>query len=109
MDDCYKVSTILRTYSHIINPTNGKDLWPKSNTIPILPPQSTKPSKGRKAILRRKEDEKINNGIQNGRVTRKGSSMTCTICGTKGHNKRYHAGQNTTMTSTRAKLPVSWI
>ncbi|XP_048232234.1 uncharacterized protein LOC125370501 [Ricinus communis] len=41
--------------------------------------------------------------IRNGKVTKKGSVMTCTVCGAKGHNKRFHgAGAST----RREKLPV---
>ena len=96
VDYCYKVSILLKTYNNIINPTNGSNLWPKSDFNPILPPQPMKLTRGRKPKLRRKEEDEINTSIRNGRVTRKGSVITCTICGTKGHNKRYHSIQNTT-------------
>ena len=31
--------------------------------------------------MRRKEESELNNGVKNGKVTRKGAVMTCSICG----------------------------
>ncbi|XP_050216383.1 uncharacterized protein LOC126667453 [Mercurialis annua] len=46
MDDCYRISTYLDTYSHLLNPTNGKELWPKSNDPPVIPPPHQSISEG---------------------------------------------------------------
>ena len=35
----YKVKTYLRTYSHLIQPTNGKEFWPKEASDKIMPPK----------------------------------------------------------------------
>ena len=35
----YKVETYLRTYSHLIQPTNGKEFWQKEASDKILPPK----------------------------------------------------------------------
>ena len=35
----YKVETYLRTYSHLIQPTNGEDFWPNAVGDKILPPK----------------------------------------------------------------------
>ncbi|XP_025015323.2 uncharacterized protein LOC112536713 [Ricinus communis] len=46
--------------------------------------------------------------IRNGKVTKKGSVMTCIVCGGKGHNKRFHgAGTGaSTRQQRRKKLHV---
>ena len=35
----YNVETYLRTYSHLIQPTNGEDFWPNVASDKILPPK----------------------------------------------------------------------
>ncbi|XP_050222624.1 uncharacterized protein LOC126672711 [Mercurialis annua] len=48
LDDCNKVSTYLKTYSHLLAPINGMKLWPKSDHPPILPPPAVNFRRGRK-------------------------------------------------------------
>ncbi|XP_048235449.1 uncharacterized protein LOC125371134 [Ricinus communis] len=88
--DFYKVETYLKCYSHLINPTTSKKIWPKATAPPVLSPKPIKPRKGRPARKRRLEEEEMEGLIINAKVTKKGSVMTCTVCGAKGHNKRFH-------------------
>ena len=95
---CYRVETYLRIYSHFLNPTNGKQLWEKSNMPPIIPPEPVNLKRGKKTLLRRREPDEIQRGSQGprggvdpsqpARISRAGGSMTCTVCGGKGHNRR---------------------
>ncbi|XP_075644142.1 uncharacterized protein LOC142615291 [Castanea sativa] len=54
----YKVKTYLRTYSHLIQPTNGEDFWPNAVGDKILPPKMLvqlgrpKENKRKKAVKR---------------------------------------------------------
>ena len=43
--------------------------------------------------MRRKEDDENTEDKNYNKVSKKGVVMTCTICGTKGHNRRFH-GKN---------------
>eukprot|EP00257_Ricinus_communis_P026965 XP_025014379.1 uncharacterized protein LOC112535866 [Ricinus communis] len=81
--DFYKVETYLKCYSHVINPTTSKEFWPKATAPPVLPPKPIKPRKGTPARKRRLEEEEMEGLIRNGKVTKKGSVMTCTVCGVK--------------------------
>ncbi|XP_022889642.1 uncharacterized protein LOC111405125 [Olea europaea var. sylvestris] len=92
--ECYRFDTYLSCYENIINPINGSKLWPSSNAPPIKPPSWFVPRRGKKQKRRRQQEEDV--------ITRSGSKakmkkqgfvlMTCSVCGGKGHNKRYHQG-----------------
>ncbi|XP_039142310.1 uncharacterized protein LOC120279440 [Dioscorea cayenensis subsp. rotundata] len=89
LNDCYKVSTFLNTYRHTLNPTQDRQCWPKSNQGPMVPPDPMQKKRGRKTMLRREPGEETS-GFKHGRVSKKGVSMKCSVCGAKGHNKRHH-------------------
>ena len=74
---------------HILSPTHDRDSWPKSDQGPIIPPEPVNKRRGRKTLLRRK-DVGENIGFTNGKVSKKGVKMTCSVCGATKHNKRYH-------------------
>ena len=59
IDDYYKVCTFLKIYSHIINPTRGQNIWPRSEIYPIQPPKPQNLMRGRRAFMRRKEANEI--------------------------------------------------
>lgn len=59
----------------------------------MIPPEQAKRNRGRKPILRRKDPLDDNTSLTNGIVSRKGITITCSICGITGHNKRYHGVQ----------------
>ncbi|XP_039138871.1 uncharacterized protein LOC120276215 [Dioscorea cayenensis subsp. rotundata] len=89
LDNCYKVTTFMNTYKNILNPTHDKDSWPKSDQGHVIPPEPVNQRRGRKTLLRRKEAEE-NQGFTNGKVSKRGVKMRCSVCGETGHNKRYH-------------------
>lgn len=92
INECYRVSKFLATYRHILNPTQGRDCWPRSQNCPMKPPEPAQQRRGRKTMLRRKEaGEDI--GFRKGNVSRKGFKVTCSICGVVGHNKRFHGSK----------------
>ena len=90
VDDCYKVSILLATYSHFLNPTLDKDCCPKSNQGLIITSEVVNKNRGKKPLLRRKDVGKEKIGFTKGRVSKKGVKMKCNIYGVQGHNKRYH-------------------
>ncbi|KAH7850022.1 hypothetical protein Vadar_026624 [Vaccinium darrowii] len=93
--DCYKIPTYLKTYSHLLNPINGRDLWPETNNFSLLPPDVEKKF-GRPKKARRRELEEPTDPTKFGR---KGIKMTCKLCGKVGHNKRTCKNKNAAATS----------
>lgn len=60
----------------------------------MIPPEVVMKKRGQKVRLRRKDaTEKI--GFCNGKVSKTGKKITCSICGVTGHNKRFHGQQGT--------------
>ncbi|XP_039145858.1 uncharacterized protein LOC120283285 [Dioscorea cayenensis subsp. rotundata] len=111
LDKWYKVSTYMETYAHILYPTHDRGSWPRSGYPPVIPPEPVNKRRGRKTLLRRKEiDEQ--SGIKNNRVNKKGVKMKCNICGTVGHNKRFHGTQankscaSATNTASRSNIDI---
>ncbi|KAF7147202.1 hypothetical protein RHSIM_Rhsim03G0174600 [Rhododendron simsii] len=82
--ECYKVDTYLRTYNNLINPINGRDLWPTTENPTLLPPD-VKKRVGRPKKARRREPEEP---AEPNKLGRKGIKMTCRLCGNVGHNRR---------------------
>lgn len=86
------MSKFLATYKNIINPTQARDYWPITDETPMTPPDPVNLKRGRKTKLRRRElGEEA--GFNNGKVTRKGLKIKCSICGVIGHNRRFHGSQ----------------
>lgn len=77
-------STFQKTYSHIIYPTNGPQLWLVDGALMVNPPVM------RRAIRRpNKTRNKSNDEPKNSHVLpRKLETVTCKKCGPMGHNKR---------------------
>lgn len=84
VDDCYHTSTYLKTYSNILTPLNGKEMWPKSQKTPLTPPV-IEVQPGRRKKARNKKNDEPRNRIKLGK---KGVQMHCTKCGQTGHNVR---------------------
>ncbi|KAG5514248.1 hypothetical protein RHGRI_035599 [Rhododendron griersonianum] len=82
--ECYKVDTYLKTYNNLINPINGRDLWPTTENPTLLPPD-VKKRVGRPKKARRREPEEP---AEPNKLGRKGIKMTCRLCGNVGHNRR---------------------
>ncbi|CAK8564364.1 unnamed protein product [Lathyrus sativus] len=78
------------SYSHIIYPTNGPQLWPLlEGQVPIKPPVLRR-AIGRPKKLRNKvNDEPINPHV----LPKKLTTASCHKCGAMGHNKRSCKGK----------------
>ncbi|GJU62560.1 heat stress transcription factor B-4-like protein [Tanacetum coccineum] len=93
VNPCYWLSTWKETYSHKIQPICGTKYWEKS-TCPttLLPPkhhvQVGRPRKKRKRS--KHEDEPF---VKDGKLSRKGRTITCQSCGNTRHNKATCKGQ----------------
>lgn len=85
VDDCYKVETYMRTYDNTMGPINGRDMWPSTDNVPLLPPDVKKRAGRPKKARRREPDEEPKDPC---RLGRRGIKMTCRNCGKVGHNKR---------------------
>ena len=111
VDECYTVDRYKQVYSVFINPTNNEDFWPLNiSGCDVIPPTPMKPKRGREPTNRRKEAEELEkmaakkNAAESGatpaaassspnvdraKLSKKGrSTITCSLCGIKGHNKR---------------------
>lgn len=92
VDECYRITTFLKPYNHILYPTQGRECWPRRDLAPVNPPDPVYRHKGKRPMLRRKEaGEEV--GYTKGKVNRKGLKITCSTCGAIGHNKRFHLSQ----------------
>lgn len=81
---CYSKETYLSTYAHFIQPMNNMKMWSTSNN-PIVKPPKIKKLPGRPGKVRRK---KANESTKTEKLSKRGVVMTCSKCGTQGHNKR---------------------
>ncbi|GJU27988.1 mutator type transposase [Tanacetum coccineum] len=93
VNPCYWLSTWKETYSHKIQPIFGTKYWEKSTCpITLLPlkhhVQVGRPKKKRKRS--KHEDEPF---LKDGKLSRKGRTITCQSCGNIGHNKETCKGQ----------------
>lgn len=95
--DCYKVDTYLSTYNHLMNPINGRDMWPTTDNPILLPPDVQK-RVGRPKKARRRGPEEPEPADPT-KLGRKGIKMTCKLCNKVGHNRR--------TCKTRAELTVN--
>lgn len=84
VDNCYKKSVYLKAYSGAIPPIEGERHWPRIDMPLHPPPIKVGPGRPRRNRIKGPhEDPK-----RPGKLTKHGMEMTCTICNTKGHNKR---------------------
>jgi len=91
VDPVHKLETWKKVYNFKVFPLPGKSEWPKSQipttiTPPIHHKQVGRPKKKRK----KSEVEGIDKG---GRLSKKNSTVTCSKCKNKGHNKSTCKGQ----------------
>ncbi|KAH7860660.1 hypothetical protein Vadar_016472 [Vaccinium darrowii] len=56
VDDYYKVETCMKMHENSMGPINGKDMWPSTDNVPLLPPDVKKRA-GRPKKARRREPE----------------------------------------------------
>lgn len=84
VDECYKTEVYLKSYAGSIPPIEGERHWPRIEMKIDPPPIKVGPGRPRKSRIRDPfEDPK-----RPGTLSRHGMEMTCTLCKTKGHNKR---------------------
>ncbi|WMV57891.1 hypothetical protein MTR67_051276 [Solanum verrucosum] len=81
---CYSKETYLSIYAYFIQPMNNMKMWPTSNN-PIIKPPKIKKMPGRPSKVRIK---KANESKKIEKLSKSGSVMTYSKCGTQGHNKR---------------------
>ncbi|KAG8383522.1 hypothetical protein BUALT_Bualt04G0022200 [Buddleja alternifolia] len=104
--DCYKKSTFIRTYSHLMTPLHGPEEWPQSRMPPlqapikenmpgrpkkqnrIKSPQEIEEEKANQAKERAKKVVVDNVGNDTGKVGKQGVKMSCRLCGLRTHNIR---------------------
>jgi hypothetical protein len=82
---CYHTSTYLRIYGHLLQPTNGRELWLKAQGGIVLPPifkkQPGRPNKQK----RRKNSDEIKNPYK---MKKAGYAHRCSSCHQVGHKKQ---------------------
>lgn len=84
--ECYKKTTFVKAYETPMRPMHGPNLWKRTNAIPPKPP-ARKKMPGRPKKSRRKEPDEITPASTGTRKLRRSYiSMTCRVCGGKGHN-----------------------
>ncbi|XP_022023926.1 uncharacterized protein LOC110924199 [Helianthus annuus] len=100
VDEVYWLDNWKKVYQFTIDPINGREMWEPTNCpTTLLPPkhhnQVGRPKKARKKSAeeiyekKQKTAEVISQSIEKqGKLTRKGGSVTCKVCKQKGHNMR---------------------
>nr|GEW35381.1 transposase, mutator type [Tanacetum cinerariifolium] len=102
--DSYKLQTWMNVYSYKVNPVNGKDMWSEFDCPTTLLPPKVHPQIGRPPKKRKKSKGKIVmvNGIE---LTRKGKTVTCSLCHAAGHNKRSCSQASTQASQRNESVP----
>ncbi|KAK1419396.1 hypothetical protein QVD17_28563 [Tagetes erecta] len=100
VSDVYWLSTWKKVYDHTVEPITGMDFWtPSQCPTTIDPPKHHKPI-GRPKKQRKKSNEELAEVGKDGKMSRRGNTVTCDLCKNKGHNKRSCKGQGGTNAST---------
>ena len=85
--ESYKLETWRNVYSFKVNLVNGRQYWEKFDCPTTLLPPKKHPQIGRPQKNRRKSAGEILM-VKDGKLSRKGKTVTCVICKKQGHNKR---------------------
>ncbi|GKE94328.1 hypothetical protein Tco_1579183, partial [Tanacetum coccineum] len=85
--DSYKLKTWMNVYSHKVNPVNGRDMWAKFECLTTLLPLKVNPQIGGPPKKRKKSKGEIEM-VEGNKLTRKGKTVTCSLCKATEHNKR---------------------
>ncbi|GJZ61716.1 F-box protein SKIP2-like protein [Tanacetum coccineum] len=83
-----RLQTWKTVYSFRMNPVLGREFWEKSQMPSRLIPPYIPSQIGRPGRKRKKSAGEVTEIVKNGKLTRKGGTVTCCKCGQKGHNKR---------------------
>ncbi|CAN1310507.1 hypothetical protein LINPERPRIM_LOCUS28094 [Linum perenne] len=114
VDECFHVSTYIKSFGFHISPMVGHQAWKHSGRVAIKAPrlnidQSKK--RGRRTTKRKKgQEERTQKKSKEGRVSKKGTIMKCSACRLEGHNKarcpsKQTSEQTETPTATEVTLP----
>ncbi|KAH1253477.1 hypothetical protein GmHk_04G010121 [Glycine max] len=85
----YRKSTMLTTYSFIVYPCNGPNLWPPLQTPVMLPPVMRR-APGRPKKARNKKNDESTKKLY---LLRQLRSVVCKNCKAIGHNRRTCKGK----------------
>lgn len=102
IDDYLRIEKCKLAYQESLSPLNGKNMWPKDDSDPILPPTKRR-MPGRPKKARRKgvnEESKESSGSV--RISGSGRDMNCTNCHQAGHNRR--SCKNPTVPKTKVNI-----
>ncbi|XP_048546812.1 uncharacterized protein LOC125525851 [Triticum urartu] len=84
IEKCYSVEQFKKIYEHCLQPVEGEERWPISqNPRPQAPGYVSMPGRPRKNDRRREEGE----APKGNKMSKHGIKITCSMCGSKGHNK----------------------
>ncbi|XP_009600599.1 uncharacterized protein [Nicotiana tomentosiformis] len=79
----YHRETYMKTYSHFLQPVQNMEMWPESQNLSVIPPKvRVMPGRTKKVRRREPTENKI------GKLSKRGTQMTCNNCHAKGHNKK---------------------
>ncbi|GJY23876.1 mutator type transposase [Tanacetum coccineum] len=84
----YRLQTWKEQYTFKINPIAGRDYWEKREWPSILIPPKPHPKIGRPPKKRKKSVVELDELVRGIKLSKKGSTVTCSNCKGKGHNKR---------------------
>ncbi|KAL3381480.1 hypothetical protein AABB24_001550 [Solanum stoloniferum] len=80
----YKKETYLKAYKHFLQPVTNMKMWPKTLNPKVEPPPVRK-MPGRPGKKRKKELGEV---PSSGKLPKRGKTMSCSACKSKGHNIR---------------------
>ncbi|XP_031095038.1 uncharacterized protein LOC115999322 [Ipomoea triloba] len=83
---CYSKEMYEMTYSHALEPINGELFWPRTDLEEIGAPIPRRMTGRPKKRRNREENEPRHSKTK---MSRKGGSISCSMCKESGHNKRY--------------------
>ncbi|KAI3809479.1 hypothetical protein L1987_25455 [Smallanthus sonchifolius] len=93
VDPIYRLERWKEVYNFKVYPINGRSLWPKSLVPTIITPPTHHKPVGRPKKVRKKSAFELDDAIRGGRLSKKGTTVTCVKCKKKGHNSRTCKGQ----------------
>ncbi|GKB72076.1 RNA-directed DNA polymerase, eukaryota, partial [Tanacetum coccineum] len=83
-----RLQTWKTVYSFKINPVPSREFWEKSQVPSRLIPPYIPPQVGRAGKKRKKSAGEVTKMVKDGKLIRKGGTVTCCKYGQKGNNKR---------------------
>ncbi|GAA0152104.1 hypothetical protein LIER_37424 [Lithospermum erythrorhizon] len=107
--ECYKNSTFLQTYTHVLNPICGMHQWNNDDGMTLQPPSHVKLA-GRPKKSRKKDIDEIRN-VGRTEKLRKWVIAHCGWCRQTGHNQRSFLskkqGQEAVKVESSKKKPIA--